>query len=96
MPFDDSSRELMALSHFLAFMHFRIAGAPLAFQQLINTVFADLLGDLVFFFLDDNIIVPEDAESPIQKLQEVPSMLQNSVLKVKLNKCKFMKQEIVF
>ena len=44
-------------------MLFGLMNAPAAFQQFINTVFADLLDVSVIVYLDDILIFSEDKAS---------------------------------
>lgn len=77
-------------------MPFGLRNAPLTFQRLVNNLFAGLLGDSVFAYLDDIIVCSKDIPTHLQKLQQVFERLQEAGLRVKLSKCDFLRSKIKF
>jgi len=67
-------------------MPFGLTNAPAAFQQFVNTIFADMLGVCVVVYLDDILIYSEDMESHQQHVQEVLRRLRLHGLFAKLEK----------
>ena len=63
---------------------------------MINNLFAGLIGNTVFAYLDDLIIVSKDVQTHLQKLSTVLNRLASAGLKVKLAKCEFLKSKIQF
>jgi len=70
-------------------MPFGLTNAPAAFQQFVNTIFADMLDVCVIVYLDDILIYSEDMESHQQHVWEVLRQLQLHGLFAKLEKCEF-------
>ncbi len=101
LPMAPESREVTAFStpngHFeWARMPFGLKGAPLIFQRTMNNIFADMLGNSVYIYLDDIIISNKDTTSYIETLKLVLKRLRNVGLKLKLTKCEFLKPRIKF
>ena len=57
-------------------MPFSLTNAPTAFQQFVNTIFADMLDVCVVVYLDDILIYSEDMESHQKHVQEVLRLLR--------------------
>ncbi len=70
--------------------------APLAFQRMVNSLFSGLIGNGMFCYLDDLLIVSKDLESHLHKLDLVFTKLEEAGLKAKLSKCDFLKSRIEF
>lgn len=64
--------------------------------SLISSVLSGLLDDSVFAFLDDVIVVFKDAESNLQKLEEILTRIKSVGLTLKLSKCNFFKKQITY
>ncbi len=95
------SREVTAFStpnsHFeWTRMPFGQKGAPLTFQRTMNNIFGDMLGNSVYTYLDNIIIVSKDMTSHMETLKLVLRRLQEVGLKLKLSKCEFPKPRIKF
>ncbi len=75
-------------------MPFGLKGAPLTFQRTMNNIFGDMLGNSVYIYLDDIIIVSKDMMSHMETLKLVLKRLQDVSLKLKLTKCEFLKPRI--
>ena len=52
-------------------MPFGLTNAPAAFQQFVNTIFADLLDVCVMVYLDDILIYSEDEAFHEEHVREV-------------------------
>ena len=52
-------------------MPFSLTNAPAAFQQFVNTIFADLLDVSVIVYLDNMLIISEDKASHKEHVREV-------------------------
>ncbi len=101
LPMAPEPREVMAFSmpnsHFKwTHMPFGLKGAPLTFQRTMNNIFGDMLGNSVYIYLDDIIIVSKDTMSHMETLKSVLKRLQEVGLKLKLTKCEFLKTRIKF
>ena len=101
VPMAKESREITAFStpsgHYQWLrMPFGLKSAPLTFQRMINTLFADMLGNSVYAYLDDIIIASKSVESHLQTLRSVLQRLHEAGLRVKLSKCEFLKSRITF
>ncbi len=73
-----------------------LRNAPLTLQRMVNSLFSGLIGNGIFCYLDDLIIVSKDSESHLHKLDIVFNKLEEAGLKAKLSKCDFLKSRIEF
>ena len=70
-------------------MPFGLMNAPAAFQQFVNTVFADLLDVCVIIYLNDILIYSADKASHKEHVQEVLWRLCKHGLYAKPERCEF-------
>ena len=78
-------------------MPFGLMNAPGSFQNMMNTVLADLIYRRnVLVYVDDIIIWSNSFEEHLQLLDEVFSRLRKAGLKLNLKKCKFLTQQVKF
>ena len=70
-------------------MPLSLTNAPAAFQQFVNTIFADMLDVCVIVYLNDILIYSKDMESHQRHVWEVLHQLQLHKLFAKLEKCEF-------
>jgi len=77
-------------------MPFGIAAAPATFQRLMNKVLDDLNWKIAIVYLDDIIVYSRTKEQHIENLKCVFEKIEKSGLKIKLEKCAFLKQEVKF
>ncbi len=101
IPLDPQSRKITAFStpsgHYEWLrLPMGLRNAPLTFQRMANSLFSGLIGNGLFVYLDDLILVSKDLESHFQKLDLVLSRLNEAGLKAKLAKCEFLKSRIEF
>ena len=101
VPLAPESRPLTAFSTPSGHFHYvrlpmGLKNSPICFQLLINEVFRGLLGDGVFAYLDDIVVVSKDMASHFDKLTSVFTRLCHAGLKVKLSKCHFLKKRLTF
>ncbi len=101
MPLAPESREVTAFStptgHLKWLrMPFGLKSAPITFQRMINTLFADMLGKDVYAYLDDLIICSKNGDTHLAILEGVLLKLEEACLKAKLTKCEFLKAKITF
>ena len=101
VPLAPESRPLTAFSTPAGHFHYvrlpmGLKNSPICFQLLINEVFRGLLGDGVFAYLDDIVVVSRDMDTHFHKLTEVLTRLCHAGLKVKLSKCHFLKKRLTF
>ena len=73
---------------------FGLAQAPAYFQRLINEVLAPF--DFAFGYLDDILIFSPDIETHLQHLESIFARLQEVGLKLKKEKCSFIKAHIQY
>ncbi len=64
---------------------------PLTFLRMVNSLFAGVIGNGLFVYLDDLNVVSKDLESHYRDLDLVFSRLREAALKANLSKCKFLK-----
>jgi hypothetical protein len=70
-------------------MPFGLTNAPLTFQELMNTVFSELLQNLVLVFFHDIFIYTPNLTEHKKHLKTILQNLQSHQLRVKLTKCSF-------
>ena len=75
-------------------MPFGLCNAPATFQRLMNHVLRDLIGIRVLVYLDDIIIFSNSLEEHLTHLREVLLRLRNAGLKLKSDKCDFMREKV--
>ncbi len=73
-----------------------LQNAPLTFQRMVNSLFSGLIGNDMFCYLDDLIIVSKGLDSHLQKLDLVFTKLEEAGLQAKLSKCDILKSRIEF
>ena len=101
IPLSHSSRKYTAFSTDIGHynyvrMPFGLRSSPITFVRLINTIFHGMLGKDLFAYLDDLIICSNTLEEHLIKLGKVLSKLREVNLKLKLNKCEFLKRKIKY
>ena len=77
-------------------MPFGLCNSPLTYMRLMNQVLTGLLGNTANVFLDDVLIASTTAEEHFVKLDLVLSRLKAAGLKVKLEKCHFLQEKVVY
>ena len=73
---------------------FGLAQAPAYFRRLINEVLAPF--DFAFGYLDDILIYSPDVETHLKHLELIFQRLREVVLKLKMEKCSFLKRHIQY
>ena len=98
---DEASRPLTAFStpsgHYqFRRMPFGLSNSPLTYVRLMNTVLHGLIGKTASVFLDDILIVSETEAEHFNKLNQVFSRLVAAGLKIKLEKCRFLQEQVTY
>ena len=70
-------------------MPFGLTNAPAAFQQFVNSVFADMLNVCMVVYLDNILIYSDNMEDHIKHIREVLQRLRQHKLFAKPEKCEF-------
>lgn len=73
-----------------------LTSAPLTWQRAINTIFLDLIGKNLHIYLDDLLIATVTFEEHTELLQKVMQRLRDFNLKLKIEKCKFFREEVEY
>ena len=73
-----------------------LRNSPLTCQSLINSLFQGQIGDGLFVYLDDLILVSQDIDTHLSKLSLVLQKFADAGLKLNLSKCKFLRSRIEF
>ncbi len=76
-------------------MPFGLSNSPLSYMRLMNIALHGLIGNTANVFLDDILIVSETAEH-FKKPDLVFSRLVGAGLKVKLEKCSFLQDKVIY
>ena len=77
-------------------MPFGLSNSSLTYMRLMNTALRDLIGNTASVFLDDILIVSQTEEEHFKKLNLVFSRLKSAGLKVKLEKCQFLQDKVLY
>ena len=77
-------------------MPFGIAAAPATFQKLMNKVLGSLNWNEAVVYLDDILIFSKTKDEHIKRLKNVFQKIKDAGLKLKRDKCQFMKEETKF
>ena len=96
---DEKSKQKTAFStsfgqYEYAVLPFGLKDAPTSFQRIINQVLAGQIGIKAHVYLDDIIVVGATFEEHINNLRAVLLRLRENVLRLKLEKCHFLKTEV--
>ena len=75
---------------------FGLCNAPSTFQRLMESVLAGLTCKECLVYLDDIIIYARTFEEHVERLKHVFERLRISGLKIKLEKCKFLAEEVKY
>ena len=75
---------------------FGLKNGPAKFSRLMDIVLTGLLGTGALVYLDDIMVYSENVESHYVKLEQVFSRLRRANLKLKLEKCQFFRQSLVY
>ena len=77
-------------------MPFGLRNSPLTYTRLMNTVLHGMIGNIASVFMDDILIVSETPAEHFTKLDLVFSRLAKAGLKVKLEKCNFLQDKVIY
>jgi hypothetical protein len=75
---------------------FGLKTAPATFQRMMNVVLSGLTGSRCFVFLDDIVVYARSLAEHDSKLREVFDRLRENNLKLKPEKCEFLRKEISY
>lgn len=77
-------------------MLFGVRNGPSTFQRLMQAAMGDLIFQIILVYLDDILVYSPTFQKHLQRLEMVLSRLKETGLKVKLEKCHFLQQEVRF
>lgn len=102
VPVDEDSRKYTAFVtpsgqyEFLA-TPFGLSTSPTVFQRYINNIFRDLIEKkVVVVYIDDLLIPAKDEQEALDKLKMVLDVAQRHGLRIKWQKCQFLKRQIEY
>jgi len=78
-------------------MPFRLKNAPARFQRYVNEIFSDLIkSGNVIVYMDDILIATDTVGKHFETLDKVFHLLVQNLLELRLDKCRFLYDEIEF
>ena len=77
-------------------LSFGLKTAPATHQRMMNVVLSGLTGTRCFVFLDDIVIYAKSLEEHDAKIRQVFDRLRGSNLKLKPEKCEFLRREVSY
>lgn len=78
-------------------MPFGLCNAPSVFQRYINEIFRDLVREKkVLIYLDDILIATDGVSEHLEILEKVFTCTVENLLELRIDKCSFLKQQIVY
>ena len=77
-------------------MPFGLKTAPATFQRMMNVVLSGLTGSRFFVFLDDTVVYARSLAEHDSKLRGVFERLRENNLKLKPEKCEFLRKEVSY
>jgi len=86
----------LAYGHYEFNRLFGLKNASATFQQLMNSVLTGLQGLKCFVYLDDIVIYDSNLKEHNERLIEILQRLRNSNLKLQLDKCEFLRKEVIY
>ena len=75
---------------------FGLKTAPATFQRMMNVVLSGLTGSRCFVFLDDIVVYAKLLADHDAKIRQVFDRLRRSNLKLKPEKCEFLRKEVSY
>lgn len=101
IPLEENSRQVTAFSTPKGHYEWLrcpmgLRNSPLTCQRLVDSLFQGLIGDGLFVYLDDLILVSQNLDSHFAKLSLVLQKFTEAGLKLNLTKCKFLRASIEF
>ena len=98
---EDSSKDCTAFSTPTGHYRYRrlpygLSNSPLTYVRLMNHVLSGLIGKSICCFMDDILIFSKTEQEHFQIIEQVLSRLADAGLKIKMEKCNFLKSKITY
>ena len=98
---ENNSKDMTAFSTPTGHYRFKrmpsgLCNSTLTYMRLMNQVLTGLLGNTANVFLDDILIASKTAEEHFVKLDPVLSRLRSAGLKVRIEKCNFLQEKVIY
>ncbi len=77
-------------------MPFGLCNAPSTFQRMVNTVFADLIGECLIVYMDDCNVYSTSFRQHLKDLRKVFDLTRHNHLRLNAKKCFFGKERLEF
>ena len=77
-------------------LSFGLRNSGIQFQRILQEILAEFNSRKVIIYIDDIMIISETYEEHLNLLEKVLTTLLKNGIKIKVNKCEFLKQEVSF
>ena len=77
-------------------MPFGLCNAPASFSRLMQACLNEQIFQILLVYLDDTLILSQTFEEHLERLQMVLERLRKHGLKLKMDKCNFLKREVTY
>ena len=75
---------------------FGLKNAPSIFQRALDDILREHIAKRCYVYIDDIIIFGKDEKEHFENIEVVFKTLENANMKVQLDKCEFLQQEVEF
>jgi hypothetical protein len=104
IPMADKCKEITAFSipgpaggqYQFKVMPFGLKGAPATFQQFVDDVFREHLGEFAVIYIDDLAIFSENEDQHLEHLEKIFKIMDDNDIYANMKKCYFMQKKVPY
>uniref|UniRef100_A0A3B1KA92 Gypsy retrotransposon integrase-like protein 1 n=1 Tax=Astyanax mexicanus TaxID=7994 RepID=A0A3B1KA92_ASTMX len=80
----------------MGYMPMGVVNGPATFQRLMQATMTDLIFQIILVYLDDILVFSRTFSEHVERLETVLRRLQETGLKIKIEKCHFLQEKVKF